>query len=310
MLGHIRANLWLLGLTLLICSVLYPLALLGVGQVIFPSQAQGSLIYGKNGKVIGSRIVAQPFTGDEYFHPRPSAVSYNGGATGGTNWGASNPALRKRVVSSLGPILKYREGKPVGPDIVAWVKENLGKDRTILTKWSEADGNLAERWGSANADFLKNWEKAHAEATATWHKENPTTPDAPPAILAGLFFESYGKDSAAALPETDGKDLQSAFFELWWKEHPKAEFDPVPADMVMASGAGIDPHITLASALYQLDRVAAKRAEMTKRDEATVHKEIEALLHEKAAAPLGGLVGPPLINVLETNVALQEKYGS
>jgi K+-transporting ATPase ATPase C chain len=72
----------------------------------------------------------------------------------------------------------------------------------------------------------------------------------------------------------------------------------------------LDPHITLKSALYQLDRVAAKRAEITSRDPAEVRKDIEALLREKASAPLGGLVGVKMINVLEVNLALQERFGS
>ena len=129
-------------------------------------------------------------------------------------------------------------------------------------------------------------------------------------MLAGLFFESYLKDSTVAWPETDGKDLQTAFFEVWWHAHPKAEFDPVPADMVMASGCGLDPHITLQNALYQLDRVVAKRAEITKRDQAEVRKDIEALLRQNASSPLGGLAGVEMVNVLEINLALQERFGS
>jgi K+-transporting ATPase ATPase C chain len=80
--------------------------------------------------------------------------------------------------------------------------------------------------------------------------------------------------------------------------------------MVMASGSGLDPHITLKSALYQLDRVAGKWAETTKQDPAKVHSEIEMLLHQKAGAPLGGLAGVEMVNVLEMNLALKERYGS
>ena len=82
------------------------------------------------------------------------------------------------------------------------------------------------------------------------------------------------------------------------------------ADMVMASGSGLDPHITLKNALYQLDRVAAKRAADTNRDVAKVRQEIKALLNQKKDAPLGGLVGIDLVNVLEVNLALSEQYES
>src|SRR5690348_13145214 len=105
--SHLRANLWLVALTLLLCSVLYPLALLGVGQALFPTQANGSLIAGRDGQPIGSRLIAQNFTGDQYFQPRPSAANYNAAASGASNWGANNPKLRFRVAWQLGPIVRY-----------------------------------------------------------------------------------------------------------------------------------------------------------------------------------------------------------
>jgi K+-transporting ATPase ATPase C chain len=79
--------------------------------------------------------------------------------------------------------------------------------------------------------------------------------------------------------------------------------------MVMASGSGLDPHITLKNALYQLDRVATKWAQDTKRDEAQVRREIEGLLRQKAEAPFGGLIGVDLVNVLEVNLALRDHFG-
>jgi K+-transporting ATPase c subunit len=240
---HITANLWLLALTILICAVLYPLALLVVGQGVFNHKANGSLITDKDGKIVGSHLIAQPFVGEEYFQPRPSAVSYNAAATGGTNWGANNPNLRKRVVGLLGSMLKYKDGKPVGPDIVAWVRETLGPQQPELQSAADAD-------------------------------------------------------------------LIAAHFEAWWQAHPQADVEPVPADLVMASGCGLDPHITLDGALYQLDRVAGKWAGTSNRDAGDVKKEIESLLREKASAPLGGAVGVDLVNVLEVNLALRAKYGS
>jgi K+-transporting ATPase ATPase C chain len=246
---HIVANLWLLGLTLVICCVAYPLALLGVGQVVFPNQANGSLITNEQGAVVGSRLIAQPFSSDKHFHPRPSAVSYNAAATGGTNWGASNPALRTRVVDQLGTVLKYgaqgsKPGQPIAPDIAAW-----------------------------------------AESTTE--------------------SEESGEQGAEAPEEDPGAD-----YLAWRAAHPDEDLEAVPADMVMASGAGLDPHITLQNALYQLDRVSAGWATETGRDSAELKTEIEALLREHAEAPLGGLVGVEIVNVLEINLALADKYGT
>ena len=130
---HITANLCLLILTTLICAVIYPLGLIAIGQTFFPNKASGSILTDESGKPLGSSLIAQPFTGPQYFQPRPSAVSFNAAATGGSNWGANNPNLRKRVVGMLGPMLKYRNGQAVGPDIVAWVQASLKQDRDILT---------------------------------------------------------------------------------------------------------------------------------------------------------------------------------
>jgi K+-transporting ATPase ATPase C chain len=118
-----------------------------------------------------------------------------------------------------------------------------------------------------------------------------------------------GKTVKGIEPVKEGSDIQGIFFDMWRQEHAEADLEPVPADMVMASGSGLDPHITLKNALYQLERVAARWAEKTKRDQAQVRTEIEALLREKAEAPLGGLVGVDLVNVLEVNLALRKRYG-
>ena len=141
MIAHLRANLWLLALTVLLCSVLYPLVLLGIGQTVFHDKAQGSLLTDAQGHPIGSQLIAQPFTADEYFQPRPSAASYNAAASGASNWAASNYLLRDRVARQLGPIVKYRsgpkKGQPVGPDIESWFqKDQFDGKPGIVAQWA------------------------------------------------------------------------------------------------------------------------------------------------------------------------------
>ncbi len=88
-----------------------------------------------------------------------------------------------------------------------------------------------------------------------------------------------------------------------------ADLEPVVADMVMASGSGLDPHITLRNALsvYQLDRVAAKRTPPSG-DAKKVREDIAALVRKHSFTPLGGLVGEPLVNVLELNRELDASF--
>ena len=133
MLSHFRANLWLVILSLLFGAIVYPAVLLGIGQTVFRDKANGSMVHDKNGKVVGSRLIAQPCTGDQYFQPRPSSVSYNAAASGASNWGANNYQLRFRVAKALGPLVKYgslhaKRGQRVGPDIEIWFQAHALKD--------------------------------------------------------------------------------------------------------------------------------------------------------------------------------------
>jgi K+-transporting ATPase ATPase C chain len=330
MMANLRACLWLLVLTVLICCVLYPLALWGVGKAFFPSQAAGSLVYDENGQVIGSRLIAQPFTGDEWFQPRPSAVSYNASGSGASNWGANNPLLRDRVARQLGPIVKYaggpKKGQPVGPDVEAWFREK--PDRTVT--WAKDHPALAANWAKSD-DLIKayvtQWAADHPELVAEWKKDNPDKEYDPtkPEDIAGQFFASYarahpgtwpavvetkspdGKAEKKVQPVREGSDIQAVFFDPWLQEHSSADLEKVPADMVMASGSGLDPHITLKNARYQLDRVAATWVTKTKADASRIRQQIEALVEQHAFAPMWGLVGGDrLVNVLELNLALKQ----
>lgn len=306
---HLRASLWLLVFSTAFCCVLYPLVLLGIGQAVFPHMANGSLVVNKNGTPIGSHLIAQPFTADEFFHPRPSAVSYNGAASGASNLGPSNPALRTRVEAVLGSMLKYKDGRPVGPDIAAWAKAELAKDKTVLSKWMADDSSLAEHWAAFAdvRDFLRKWQADHAKEVADWKKTNEKT-GITPKDVAAIFFTRYVQGKSTDWPNTGGADLPNAFFGVWWKAHPNLEVRPVPADMVMTSGSGLDPHITLDNALYQLDRVANAWATMAKQDPGKTREQIQNVLYEKAEAPLNGAVGVQLINVLDVNLELTHLF--
>jgi K+-transporting ATPase ATPase C chain len=81
----------------ILTGVAYPLLVTGVAQIAFPDQANGSLIRDVDGKVRGSQLIAQPFTGNEWFHPRPSAGGFATVASAASNLSPGNPALAARV---------------------------------------------------------------------------------------------------------------------------------------------------------------------------------------------------------------------
>ena len=255
--AHLRANLWLLVLTVVLCCILYPLTLWGIGQTFFRQQAQGSLLDAKGRPItdekdeknaVGSRLIAQPFTdaqgniADEYFQPRPSTASYNAAASGCSNLAASNPQLRRRVADQLESMVKdvkYRsgpkKGQLVAPDVEKWFQDQpaAGKSKTVS---------------------------------------------------------------------------QLAKFCQWYEQHPDEDLQLIPADAVTTSGSGLDPDITLDNALWQLDRVAGAWAEKTGDSRDTVRKDIEKLLGQMSHSPAGGLFGEPLVNVLEINLTLRNRY--
>lgn len=188
MLTEFTRALRLAGLTIAVCVIAYTSLVLTFAAMIAPEKRLGSLVYGSDGKVIGSRLVAQKFTRPEYLWPRPSAVDYNAAGAGGSNLSPSNLKIRERAEAIL-------------------------KDYTL---------------------------------------ENGST---------------------------------------------------IPADLVTASGSGLDPHITLAAALIQADRIAMSR-------QVDVSK-IRDLLQKQAASESINTAAPEgCINVLEFNLLLDSTFKS
>ena len=186
MVAHLRPAILLTLVLTVLTGLVYPLVVTGLAQVLFPRQANGSLI-AKDGKIVGSALIGQPFDDPRYFWSRPSATSpypYNAAASSGSNLGPTNPALH----------------------------------------------------------------------------------DAVKARIAAL---------RAADPDNKA---------------------PVPVDLVTASGSGLDPHISPAAALYQVDRVARAR----KTDEQAVRD----LVARHTEGRQFGLLGEPRVNVLLLNHAL------
>lgn len=115
--------------TTIIFGLGYPLVVTGLSQWLFPRQANGSLIV-KNGQVIGSQLIGQTFTGDKYFHSRPSAAGtgYDPTQSGGSNLGPTNQALVTRVQQDVAKLQQENPGVPIPADMVTTSGSGLDPD--------------------------------------------------------------------------------------------------------------------------------------------------------------------------------------
>ena len=116
-------------ITTVIFGLGYPLLVTLLSQGIFPNQANGSLIV-KDGKVVGSRLIAQAFTGDQYFHPRPSAAGsgYDPTSSGGSNLAPTNQTLVMRVQQDVAKLQKENPGAAIPADLATTSGSGLDPD--------------------------------------------------------------------------------------------------------------------------------------------------------------------------------------
>jgi K+-transporting ATPase ATPase C chain len=166
MVREIRQGALFTLVTMVMLGGAYHLALWGIGRVVFPQQAEGSLIRRADGTVVGSRLIAQKFERPEYFHPRPSAADYNAASTSGSNYGPSNPDHLKLVRERLDAIVQ-QDG--VGPGEVPSemvTASGAGMDPHIPPAAAALQATRVARSRGIDLDRVRELIAAHTEPPA------------------------------------------------------------------------------------------------------------------------------------------------
>ena len=322
LLGHIWASIGVTIVLGIICCGIYPLAVYGIGQLVFPIQANGSLVTADgaytsdDSKAVGSALIGQSFSQAIYFHSRPSAANNSAGASfssgggydatdsGGTNYGP----LSDELINGLGPAPSTQPAATQASTTQVAASQPAPAIQfdgiRLRTIHYAVDNNIPFKLYHAIYDVVKNDDGTLTVKGLIRKEEVPLK----------TFQDSQGNLNDVA--------LVNAF------PHPAAPnggpgviFDapdfsrvvliaddfgtPIPGDAVTASASGLDPHISPGNAKLQAGRVAASR---TIPGRTVKPQDVLALVDKYTDGPNLGVLGDPGVNVLLLNIALDKQF--
>ncbi len=195
MLKELRPALFLVLAMTAITGVAYPLAITGVAQLAFPYQANGSIIHNKAGEAIGSALIAQNFTGPQYFQPRPSAVNYDASRSGGTNAAPSSAHLMAQIKERMEAARVWLGERQIPIDMVTASGSGLDPHISPTAAYAQAP-RIAKLRDMAEGDLWKVI-AAHVEDRTFGIFGEPRIN----VLELNLALDALAKDAASAAPK-------------------------------------------------------------------------------------------------------------
>jgi K+-transporting ATPase ATPase C chain len=299
--GHIWASIGATIVLGVICCGLYPLAVYGLGQWLFPIQANGSLIT-KDGTpttddsiAVGSSLIGQSFSAPNYFHSRPSAAGngYDATSSGGTNLGPLSDKLINGVTATAPAPAPTPSTAPSTQTATA-----AAATAPAATAAATAAATTPATVETLSFDGIRLRCIHYAVDNGIPFKLYTVKPDGTRIAEVPLskYEDSSGNLNDVALvdafphPESDAPDKTPLI---------AADFGTlIPADAVTASGSGLDPHISPQNAQLQAARVAKARNLSL--------DQVKKLIDTYTDQPSLGVLGDPGVNVLRLNIALDK----
>jgi len=161
--------------TTILFGLVYPLVVTGLAQILFPDKANGQLITGSDGSIVGSRIIGQPFQSARYFYSRPSAAGsagYDAGGSTGTNWGPTSKKLIDRVQGDVQKLQAENPGTPIPVDLVT--ASGSGLDPHISPAAAEFQVALVAKARGMSEESVRRLVTAHTEGRQFGFLGEPT----------------------------------------------------------------------------------------------------------------------------------------
>lgn len=297
---------------IVMCGLIYPLITTGLAQLLFPHQANGNLIE-VNGKAVGSEWVGQLFTDPRFMRSRPSAVYYNvysneekengryeGVRSGSANYGSSNPDLEARAAEDFVEFIKANMDADDIPPVLLKVTDTFFDPYIVQDDALKQIPALVKSTGLSEGELVQIID----ENSAGKINGTPSSVIFETRYRNGTLSEDQIQKVRDVLAASDGKIMIVSKVNLdIFKRINKINIniEDMPADLLTASGSGLDPHISPAAARVQIPALV--------KNTGLPAETLLGIVERNTSGKVLGIFGEDRVNVLKVNIEIAKLLG-